>query len=282
MLTLAALPAQAQQVFKSDSGDIRVETVVSGLVLSVGPRLSPGRTDAGDRARRQHADRNPRRQALATAERRAEGHVPKSGRSAGRDRRPRFCEQQYDLFLLFRSGRRRRADGAGARQARCRRDAATDRCSAHLPAGGSALPRSAFRLPHRAGAGRQSVPHHRRSRQRLEKCADPRQPSRQDDPDRARRFGAEGQSVCRTRRCQAGDLELWPSQQPGRDAASRHRQIVDARAWPAGRRRDQHSGSRQELRLAGDRLRRQLRRRQNSRGHEARPAWNSRSGNGRR
>ena len=31
MLTLAALPAQAQQDFKSDSGDIRVETVVSGL-----------------------------------------------------------------------------------------------------------------------------------------------------------------------------------------------------------------------------------------------------------
>ena len=40
--------------------------------------------------------------------------------------------------------------------------------------------------------------------------------------------------------------------------------------------------SRQELRLAGDRLRRQLRRRQDSRGHAARPAWSSRSGNGRR
>ena len=31
VLTLAALPAQAQQVFKSESGDIRVETIVSGL-----------------------------------------------------------------------------------------------------------------------------------------------------------------------------------------------------------------------------------------------------------
>ena len=64
----------------------------------------------------------------------------------------------------------------------------------------------------------------------------------------------------------AGNLELRQPQCAGRGAASDDRQAVGARARPAGRRRGQHHREGQELRLAGDRLRRQLRRREDPRG----------------
>ena len=57
--------------------------------------------------------------------------------------------------------------------------------------------------------------------------------------------------------------EIWslrPPQRAGRGDPSGHRQALGARARRRGRRRDQHSAARQELRLAGDQLRRQLRR----------------------
>ena len=50
--------------------------------------------------------------------------------------------------------------------------------------------------------------------------------------------------------------EIWslrPPQRAGRGDQSRDRQAVGARARRQGRRRDQHSAARQELRLAGDR-----------------------------
>ena len=88
---------------------------------------------------------------------------------------------------------------------------------------------------------------------------------------------APGQPVRRPGRRAAGDLELRP---PQRRRARRWRPdgaLLDARARPAGRRRDQRAAGRPQLRLAGDHLRRELRRRQDRRGHHAaRPAWSSR------
>ena len=73
-----------------------------------------------------------------------------------------------------------------------------------------------------------------------------------------------------TRGRQAGDLELRPSQLAGRRAPSADRQAVGDRARSARRRRDQHSARRQELRLAGDRLRHRLQRREDPPEHAAR------------
>ena len=92
--------------------------------------------------------------------------------------------------------------------------------------------------------------------------------------------GAEGQSVRRPQRREAGNLELRPPQLARRRAPSADRQALDARARPARRRRDQHSARGQELRLAGDRLRHRLRRREDPRGDRRRPAWSSRSNTG--
>ena len=110
--------------------------------------------------------------------------------------------------------------------------------------------------------------------------AEPRQPHRQDRARDARRRRAAGQSVRRPQRREAGDLELRPPQQPGRGAASADRQAVGARARPARRRRDQHSARRQELRLAGDRLRHRLFGRARSTRRPRKPAWSSRSNTG--
>ena len=88
------------------------------------------------------------------------------------------------------------------------------------------------------------------------------------------------QSVRRPQRRQAGDLELRPPQLAGRRAASADRQAVGARARPARRRRGQHSARRQELRLAGDRLRHRLLRARRSTRRPRSPAWSSRSNTG--
>ena len=76
-----------------------------------------------------------------------------------------------------------------------------------------------------------------------------------------------GQSVRRPRRRAAGDLVVRPSQHAGRRAPSRDRAAVDRRARRARRRRAESSRGGQELRLAGDHLRRGLLRRQDRRGH---------------
>ena len=69
-----------------------------------------------------------------------------------------------------------------------------------------------YRLPHRAGRRRQSVRHAGRPFHRPRRGAEPRQSSRQADPDRAGRLGAAGQPVRWPRRRQAGNLELRPPQ----------------------------------------------------------------------
>ena len=56
----------------------------------------------------------------------------------------------------------------------------------------------------------------------------------------------------------AGDLELRPSQRAGPRDSSRDRRRLGQRARAAGRRRAQSHSAGQELRLAGDRLRREL------------------------
>ncbi len=76
-----------------------------------------------------------------------------------------------------------------------------------------------------------------------------------------------GQPVRRPRRRQARDLELRPSQSPVAGDPSGHRRPLGNRARPARRRRGQFDRQRQELRLAGDRLRHRLFRRENPRCH---------------
>ena len=63
--------------------------------------------------------------------------------------------------------------------------------------------------------------------------AEPCQSSRQDDPHHARWRGPDGQSLRRPRGCQAGDLELRPPQHSGRRDQPGHGRSVGNRAWPA-------------------------------------------------
>ena len=105
---------------------------------------------------------------------------------------------------------------------------------------------------------------------------------RQDRAHPSRRFGAAGQSIREPVRREAGNLVLRPPQLARRRDQSGERKDVDARARSARRRRGQHSAGRKELRLAGDRLWHRLQRRDASTKARTRPAWSSRSSNGRR
>jgi glucose/arabinose dehydrogenase len=87
--------------------------------------------------------------------------------------------------------------------------------------------------------------------------------------------------VGRARRA-ARDLELRPPQSPGRHAGP-GRAAVDARARPAGRRRDQPAPAGTQLRLAGHHLWRAVRRGADRRRHHRQGReWNSRCTTGRR
>ena len=99
-----------------------------------------------------------RRQAVAAARRRAEGVRIGPGRPARRRARPRLRAEPDHLFLLRRTGQRRRPHGARARTPGRRRHAAARRRQGDLPAGRPAFERPAFRLPHRASRRRQPVP----------------------------------------------------------------------------------------------------------------------------
>ncbi len=90
------------------------------------------------------------------------------------------------------------------------------------------------------------------------RVAEPHQHHRQDDlhhglTARPRRRQSEAQ--------EGWDPKVWshrPPQRAGRGDRSGDRQALDARARPAGRRRTQPAGSRQELRLAGHHLRQRV------------------------
>ena len=155
--------------------------------------------------------------------------------------------------------------GGGARTAMARArlvDEGTpqlDDVQVHLPAGRPALERQPFRLPHRADAGRQSLPHDGRS-------LHARATRRRISPTiigKIVRLAPDG-SVPHDNPFvgrQGAKPEIWSyghrnSQGAAINPASR--KVLDARARPARRRRDQHPGGRQELRLAGDRLRHRL------------------------
>ena len=99
-------------------------------------------------------------------------------------------DQFHDLFLLRRSGRRRRPHQHGAGTACDRGRAAAGRRQDHLPAAGAAFERQSLGLPHRADAGRQPLPHARRSLHLSRRGAEPRQSHRQDRPHQAGRLGA--------------------------------------------------------------------------------------------
>ena len=88
------------------------------------------------------------------------------------------------------------------------------------------------------------------------------EPPRQARAAARRRPRAGRQPVREARRREARDLELRPPQRAGHRHRSGHRRRVGQRARPAGRRRAQPHPAGQELRLAGDRLRRELPHRQ--------------------
>ncbi len=286
MVALASLPAQARQVFKSEKSDIRVETWCRRPFASLGLAFLPdGRMLVTERAG-PHAHRDARRKAVAAAGRRAEGRWPATRAACSTSSSTRLCEEQHDLFLLFRSGRRRRADRAGARAARCDGADAATRRREGASSGRRARRRTgtAFRLPHRAGARQQPVPHApatiiaaprsaRRSSTIISARSSASRPMARcrrtirssAAPARSRKSGATAIATARARRCIPSTGKLWMH-----------------RARPARRRRDQHSRGGQELRLAGDRLRHRLYAARRSTKARTRPAWSSRSGTGRR
>ena len=116
-------------------------------VASLGARVPARRPHAGHRAARPHAHRHAGRQAVAAAAGRAEGFGIRTRRPARRRARPQLRAEPDDLFLLRRAGRGRRTHRAGARPL-ARRQAR--RRQSDFPAGGPAVERPAFRLPHRA------------------------------------------------------------------------------------------------------------------------------------
>ena len=207
------------QTYKSSAGDLAVETVVGGLVASLGARLPARRPHAGDRAARPHAHRTPDGKLSPPL-----AGVPKvfaSGQGGLHDVvLDRGFAQNQTIYFCFAEPARRRRRAPRWRAPRLADDQARRR-EGDLPPGGPAVERPAFRLPHRADAGQQPVPDHGRSRLLPQRGAEPRQPHRQDRAHRARRLGAERQSVRRPRRRQAGNLELRPPQFAGRGAASR-------------------------------------------------------------
>ena len=104
----------------------------------------------------------------------------------------------------------------------------------------------ALRLAHRLHARRHAVPGPRRAFDAGMRACIPRtcrQPLRQGRAPQSGRQRAEGQSVRRPQRREAGDLVLRPSQHPGRDARSAG-QAVDDRTRPARRRRAESTASR--------------------------------------
>ena len=126
---------------------------------------------------------------------------------------------------------------------------------------------AALRLPHRRGARRHAVPDAGRPLQPQGGRADARQ------PPSARWCASTRTAACRADNPfvgRAGALpEIWSYGHRNAQGATLAPDgtLLDARARPAGRRRDQRAAGRAQLRLAGHHLWRELRRRQDRRGH---------------
>ena len=105
---------------------------------------------------------------------------------------------------------------------------------------------------------------------------------RQGRPHQPRRHPAGGQSLRRPGRRRPDHLVPRPPQHPGR-GPRRRRPALDRRARAQGWRRAEPHRAGRELRLAGDQLRRELRRLAGRRGHHRRArGWSSRATTGTR
>ena len=183
--------------------------------------------------------------------RRAEGGRARPRRAARRGARSGVRRERPRLSLLFGARRRRRGHRGRARAA-WRGAASTTskvifRQQPKVSGGNHFGSRLAFspdgklfvtlgdRFKVRSGAG-------------------PRQPSRQDRAHQSRRLGARGQSLRRPGGHAARDLVVRPSQPARRGDPSGDRQSVGDGVRTGGRRRAEHPGGRQELRLAAGEL----------------------------
>jgi hypothetical protein len=231
------------------------------------------RAASGDGAARSLAGGRGRRPPEPAGGRPAGGGRGRAGRPAGCGAGSRLCQQPHAVLLFFRA-RAGRCGGQQHRAGPCapvRGPHPAGGCAGDLqpaPQGGQ---QPAFRLPHRRGhegrpPRRHAVPDAGRAFSAHAGRADAGQPPRQDRAYRQGWQRAEGQPLCRPPRRAARDLELRPPQSPGRHAGP-GRAAVDARARPAGRRRDQPAAARAQLRLAGHHLWRAVRRRPDRRGH---------------
>ena len=249
----------------SSAGNLNVETVARGLDQSVGARLPARRQDARHRASRPAAHRHARRQALAAGRRRAAGARLRSGRTARRRARPRLRVQQDDLFLLRRAGLGRRPHRDGARAPHDGEAPQLDDVKVIFRQEGPLSSGNHYGC--RIVQGRDgnlwlTMGDHFTYRDEAQNLANHLGKIVRVTPDgavpptirssaatmRSRRSGATATATRRAPRCIR------------RPASS------GARARPARRRRSQHSARRQELWLAGDRLRHRLFRREDPRG----------------
>ncbi len=223
-------------------------------------RLPARRPHAGDRTARPAAHRQPRRQAVAAGRRVAEGLLRPARAGCSTSSSTATIAQNQTIYFCF-------ADpvSGGARtalaSARLNDEAAAPRLSdLKVIFRQEGPPSRGLHFGCRIVQARDGNlfltqgDHGTLSR----RGAESRQPHRQDRPRPAGWLGAARQSVRQPTRRQAGDLELRPPQLAGRRAPPADRQAVGDRARSARRRRDQHSARRQELRLAGDRLRHRL------------------------
>ena len=264
LAALACVPAQAQ-AFHSAGRRLCGRDRGARARPSLGGRLPARRPHAGHRAPGPHAHR------------RADGKlspalagVPKvfaAGQGGLHDVvLDRAFAQNHTIYFCYAEPVGGGARTAVARATGRRRHAAARRRQGDLPAGGPALERQSFRLPHRAGARRQPVPDHGdhfgtiATRRRISATI-------------SARSSASGPTA-RCRPTIRSSARPTPSRKSGATAiatrrASRsirdERQALGARARPARRRRGQHRREGQELRLAGDRLRHRLQRRQDPR-----------------
>ena len=272
-------PIGHAQTFKSSAGDLKVETVAEGLSHPWALAFLPdGRMLVTERPGRMRIV-DAGRQAVGAAARRAEGRCVRPGRPARRRARPRFRAEQDDLFLLRRARERRRAHRDGARDA-WRRQAR--RRQGDLPPGRPAVERQPFRLPHRAKRGQQPVPDDGRALHRSRRGAEPRRTIS------ARSCGSSPTARCRT--TIRSSAATTPSRKSGATATAtrRARRSIPRPASSGSTSTAPRGGDeiniprdRQELRLAGDRLRHRLRRHAGRQRQAPRsPAWSSRSNTG--
>ena len=193
------------------------------------------------------------------------GDRARAGRLASMPCRIRDFARNQLVYLSYAA---RGDDGVGTELARGRLAGnRLENVAGAVPPEPEGHARPALRRAHRVRPRGLPLPDAGRPRRDAARAA-ARRPRRLGDPAARRRPRAGRQSVRRQAGLEAGEVHARQPQHAGRGAASADRPAVDARARPAGRRRDQRHPRRRQLRLAGDHLRRQLRHRhEDRRGH---------------